>query len=108
MLPGLLLLLLIAELGEALAAVHGPIPTGLEGHLRGAAAAVADHFIHLALATVAAVVGTTGSTAGGAAAGLILEALFGVESLFGSGEGEFLTAFTAGQRFVLIHISEPP
>ena len=89
-------------LGEAIAAVHGPIAPGLEGNLGGAAAAIADHFVHLAFATVAAVL-TTGGAAGGAAAGLVLEALFSEESLFGSGEHEFVAAFTAGERFVLIH-----
>ena len=88
-------------LGEAFTAVHGPISTGLEGHLGGGAAAIADHFVHLALATVAAVL-TTGGAAGGAAAGLVLEALFSEESLFGSGDHEFVAAFTAGERLVLI------
>ena len=41
---------------EALAAVHGTIATGLEGHLGGAAAAVADHFVHLTGAIVVAAV----------------------------------------------------
>ena len=94
-------------LGEAFTAVHGPIATGLEGHLGGAAATVADHFVHLAFGTVAAIL-TAGSTAGGAAAGLILEALFGVESLLGSGEHEFVAAFTAGEGLVLVHGLKPP
>jgi hypothetical protein len=101
------LLVLGTILGEAFTAVHGPISAGLEGHLGGAAAAVADHFVHLALTAVAAVL-TTGGAAGGAAAGLVLEALLGVESLFGSGEHEFIAAFTAGEGLVLIHTGKPP
>ena len=91
-----------AVLGEALTAVHGLVAPGLEGHLGGLAAAIADHVIHLAFATVATVL-TAGGAAGGAAAGLVLEALLGVESLFGSGEDEFGAALTAGEGLVLIH-----
>ena len=94
---------------EALAAVHGTIATGLEGHLGGAAAAVADHFVHLTGAiVVAAVLGTTGSAASGAAGGLILEALLGEESLLGSGEVELGAAVTAGQGLILVHGGIPP
>ncbi len=100
--PKKIKLVLGTILGEAITAVHGPIAAGLEGNLGGAAATIADHFIHLAFATVATVL-TTGSAARGAAAGLVLEALFGIESLFGSSEGEFLAAFTASERLVLIH-----
>jgi hypothetical protein len=96
------LLVLGTILGEAFTAVHGPISAGLEGHLGGAAAAVADHFVHLAFAAVAAIL-ATGGTAGGAPAGLILETLFGVESLFGSSENEFVATFAAGEGLVLIH-----
>ena len=88
---------------EAIAAVHGTIATGLEGNLGGAAAAVADHFVHLTGSSVAAVLGTTSSAASGAAAGLVLEALLGEESLLGSRENEFVAAVTAGQSLVLIH-----
>ena len=87
---------------EALTAVHGPISAGLEGNLGGAAATVADHFVHLTGA-VAAVLSPTGSTAGGAAAGLILEALLGEKRLLAGGENEFVAAVTAGQRLVFIH-----
>ena len=93
---------------EAIAAVHGAISTGLEGHLGGAAAAIADHFVHLTGAIVAAVGVAASSAASGAAAGLILEALLGEESLLGSGEHEVLAAVTALQRLVLIHDSQPP
>ena len=88
---------------EASAAVHGAISAGLEGHLGGAAAAIADHFVHLTRSAVAAVLSTTSSTASGAAAGLILEALLGEESLLGSGEHEFVAAVTAGQGLILVH-----
>ena len=95
--------ILILTLGlEALTAVDGAISAGLEGHLGGAAAAVANHFVHLALTAVATVL-TAGGAAGGAAAGLVLEALFGVERLFGSSEHEFVAALTAGEGLVLIH-----
>ena len=100
--------LVLTVLGEAIAAVHGLIATGLEGNLGGAAATIADHFEHLAFATVVVAIGTTSGAASGAAAGFVLEALFGVESLFRSGEGEFLTAFTASQSLVLIHGVNPP
>ena len=87
---------------EAIPAVHGPIAAGLEGHLGSSAAAVADDFVHLTFAAIAAIL-PTGSTASGAPTGFILETLFGVESLFGSGEHEFVATFTAGERLVLIH-----
>lgn len=89
---------------EAGAAVNRAISTGLEGHLSGAAAAIADYFVHLALATTLTAVGSTaGSTASGAAAGLVLEALFRVESLLGSSEYEVVTALAALKSLVLIH-----
>ena len=94
-------------LGEAFAAVHGLVATGLEGNLGGAAATIADHFEHLAFATVVVAIGTTSGAASGAAAGFVLEALFGVEFLFTSREHEFVTTVTAYQRFVLIHFVFP-
>ena len=96
--------ILIAHLVVAVAAIHGLVSTGLERNLSGGTAVVADHFEHLTLAAIGVVaVVTTGSTAGGAATGFILETLFGVEGLFGSREGEFLAAFGASQGLVLIH-----
>ena len=72
-------------------------------------AAIADHFVHLTGAIVATVRVAASSAASGAAAGLILEALLGEESLLGSGEHEVLAAVTALQRLVLIHgFSLPP
>jgi hypothetical protein len=88
---------------EALTAVNGTISAGLEGNLGLAAAAVADHGEHLAGGTAVAVLGPTGSAAGGAAAGLILEALLREEFLFAGRENEFVAAITAGQGFVLVH-----
>ena len=88
---------------EALTAVHGTISAGLERNLGLAAAAVADHGIHLAGSTAVAVLGTARSAAGRAAAGLILEALLSEEFLFIRRENEFVAAFTAGQGFVFVH-----
>ena len=93
---------------EAIAAVHGAISTGLEGHLGGAAAAIADHFVHLAGAIVATVSVAARSAAGRAAAGLVLEALFGEESLLGSGEHEVGATIAALEGLVLIHGIIPP
>ena len=87
-------------LAEAIAAVDRTIATGLEGHLGGDAAAIANHVIHLALAAV--VVPAVG-TAAGATARLVLEAFFSVELLFRSGEGEFGAAFAASKGFVGVH-----
>ena len=96
---------LLTVLVEAIAAVYGTIAMGLERNLGGAAAAIADHFIHGAIGRTVgiAAVGTTGSAAGGAAAGLILEALLGVELLLACGEDELSAAVFANQRLVLIH-----
>jgi hypothetical protein len=88
---------------EALTAIHGPISAGLEGNFGLAAASVADHFEHLAGSASVAVLGTAGSTAGRAAAGLILEALLREKFLFARRENEFVAALTAGQGLVLVH-----
>ena len=81
---------------EALTAVDRTVTAGLERNLGGLAAAVADHIIHLTLAaTVVAVLGTTRGAAGGAAAGLVLEALVSIELLLRSGENELGAALTA-------------
>ena len=84
----------------AIVAIDWPITARLEGHLGGGAAFIANHGEHLALAT--ALVAAVG-TAGGAAAGLVLEAFFSVEGLLGCGEGEFGAALAAGQGFVGVH-----
>jgi len=88
---------------EALAAVNGTIATGLERHLCGGAATVADYFVHLTLATVGVLRGTARGTASGATTGLVLKALVGEKLLFAGGEYELCATVTAGQRFVLIH-----
>ena len=88
---------------EALTAVDGTISTGLERNLGLAAAAVADHGVHLAGGTAIAVLGTTGSAAGRAAARLILEALLSEELLLAGRENEFVAAVTAGQGLVFVH-----
>lgn len=87
--------------GEAVTAIHRTVTAGLEGDLRGGATFIADHVVHLALAAMA--VATAVGTAGGATAGLILEAFFGVEGLLGAREGEFGAALAAGEGFVGIH-----
>jgi hypothetical protein len=80
---------------EALTAKYGTVATGLEGDLRGYAALVANHVVHLALPTAYSIVPASGA-ARGAAARLVLETLFGVERLFRSGEREGLAALLAG------------
>ena len=89
--------------GIALTAVDGTISTGLERNLGLAAAAVTDHCEHLAGSTTVSVLSTAGSTAGRAAAGLILETLLREEFLFAGRENEFVAAITAGQGLVLVH-----
>ena len=89
---------------EAGAAVNRTITAGLERNLGVLAAAVANHIIHLTLATVgAAICLTTGSTACRATAGLVLETLVSIELLLGSGENEFCAALTANQSLVFEH-----
>jgi hypothetical protein len=93
-------LAVLTHLGEAVAAVHGTVGLGLEGNLGLAAAGSADSGEILA--------GTTGSvlarvTAGLAALGLILEALFRIEFLLTGGENELCAALFALQRFVFEH-----
>lgn len=95
---------------EARAAVHRAISAGLERNLRGLAAAVADHIVHLTIAATgaAAAVGlTTLSAARRATTGLILEALVGVELLLGRGEYELCAALAAGDGLVFEHGKKP-
>ena len=99
---------LIAVLGLvgliALAAVNGTVASGLEGHLGGLAAAITDHVVHGTVSAGSATVLLTASlTAGGAAAGFILEALIGVELLLAGGEDEFVAALTALEGLVFEH-----
>ena len=93
---------------EAVTAVHRTVSAGLEGHLGLAAAAVADHGIHLAGSSAVAVLGTARSAAGRAAAGLILEALLREKFLLTGRENEFVAAVPAGQSLVFVHGSDPP
>ncbi len=95
---------------EALTAEYGTISAGLERNLSGTAAAIADHVIHLTLATVVvlAIGLTTGCTASRATAGLVLEALVSIELLLGSGEYELVAALTAYQSLVFEHGYNPP
>ena len=79
--------------------------TGLERNVAGTAAGSAYSVKHLALAALA-VVGSTfaGIAAGFAALRLIGEALFSKKLLLVGGEGEFLSAIFADDRFVLEHV----
>ena len=90
---------------EALAAEYGAIASGLEGHLSGLAAAITNHVVHRTIGTAGgAILLTAGGAARGATAGLILEALVGVELLLAGGEDEFVAALTALEGLVFEHI----
>ena len=93
---------------EAGAAIDRTVSAGLERNLGGLSATVADHIVHLALSASTAVVRAAGGTASGAATGLILEALVGIELLFRSGENKFRAALTAYQSLVFEHGINPP
>jgi len=103
----LLLLGLVAGIlpCKAITAVDGPVTTGLERHLGGSATAIANYFIHLAIAAASAPAITIAfvGPAGRAAAWLVCEALLGKESLFRAREYEFGTAITASKGFVCVH-----
>ena len=90
---------------EAIAAVDRTVCTGLERNFAGTASGSAYSVKHLALAALA-VVGSTfaGIAAGFAALRLIGEALFSKKLLLVGGEGEFLSAIFADDRFVLEHV----
>ena len=93
-------LALLTHLGEALAAVNRTVRLGLKGDPSLAAAGSAGSSEELA--------GTAGGvlarvTAGLAALGLILEALFRIEFLLTGGENELCAALFALQRFVFEH-----
>ena len=85
-------LVLLAHLGEALAAVDGTIRLGLEGNLRLAAAGSAGSGEILPGTTGS---GLAGVTAGLAALGLVLEAALSVELLLTGGEHELVAALFA-------------
>jgi hypothetical protein len=90
------------HLGEALAAVHGPIIVRLERHLAGLATLCANRIIHLAL-TVAIAGASAGIPALLAALGLVLESALRIKFLFTGGKDEFLAAVFADQSFVFVH-----
>ena len=92
--------LLLADLGKALAAVHGTVGLGLEGNLRLAAAHGANSGEELAGTTSRILAGVT---AGLAALGLVLEAALRVELLLAGGENELLAAPLAPSDFVFKH-----
>ena len=81
-----------AHLSEALAAEHGTVGLGLEGHLSLTAAACASSSEELTGATGIVLASIT---AGLAALGLILEAALCVELLLTGGEHELLAAIFA-------------
>ena len=78
-----------AHLSEALAAVHGTVSLGLEGHLGLAAAAGAGCGEELTGGTGGVLASVTASLA---ALGLVLEAALCVELLLTGGEHELVAA----------------
>jgi len=89
---GFSLSLLLAHLGEALAAVHRAVRLGLEGNL-GLAAAGSAHSGEILAGAASGVL--AGVTAGLAALGLVLEAALCIELLLTGGEHELLAALFA-------------
>ena len=87
-----MLSLLIAHLGEALAAVNGTVRLGLKGNLSLATAGSANSGEELTGATGGVLASVT---AGLAALGLVLEAALCVELLLASSENEFIAALFA-------------
>lgn len=88
------------HLSEALAAEHGTVGLGLEGHLSLTAAACASSSEELTGATGIVLASIT---AGLAALGLILEAALCVELLLTGGEHELLAAIFALQSLIFVH-----
>ena len=74
---------------KAIPAINGLISAGLKRHLGGAAAAIANHFVHLARAAVPTVIITLVCPTGRTAAWFISEALLSKKGLFRSSKGEF-------------------
>jgi len=94
------LLLVRLDLGEAIAAVYGPVRLGLKRHPSLAAAGSA----HSREELTGAASGVLASvTAGLAALGLILEAALSIELLLTGGENKLFTALLAHQGLVLVH-----
>jgi len=94
--PKRFLVLRLTVTVEAITAINGAIAARLEGHLRGYAAAIANHFVHLPLTAAGVLRCTTSRAAGGATAGLILKAFVSKELLLAGREHEFLTAIPTG------------
>jgi len=92
---------LIAVFREALAAIDGTVTFRNEGNGRGFAAFGANCLV--LLTGSGSTGGFAGRTALFAAGRFVLEALFGVEFLFPSGEHELSATVATRQRFVLIH-----
>ena len=88
---------------KAFAAVHRAIFLRLEGNLSGLSALGTDRIVHHARSAGSGAIGLAGLTAGLAAGGLVLKALFGIEFLFTGGEHELLTTVFAYQRLVFVH-----
>jgi hypothetical protein len=95
----------LVVLAVTVLAINRTITPRLERYLGSNATLIANDREHLAFATVLV---TTIGTAGRTTTGLILETLFSVESLLGSGEGEFGAALAAGQNFVGVHVLHVP
>ena len=93
--------LLLAHLGEALAAIDGTVGLGLERHPSLAAAGSA-HSGEILTGAAGGIL--AGVTAGLAALGLVLEAALGVELLLTGGKGELVTALFAYQDLVFVHL----
>jgi hypothetical protein len=92
------------SLVETLAAIDRTIIPGLERNLAGSAAVCADCIVHLTLTTAVAGVLLACVTACLAALGFVLETAFRIKFLFTGSENEFLTAVSANESFVLIHV----
>ena len=97
----------LALLLVALTAIYRTVAARLERNLGGTAATVAPHVVHGTVAAVLAILLAAIGTAGRATAGLILEALVGIELLFRSGKNKFRAALTANQRLVFKHEKKP-
>src|SRR5687768_2290556 len=90
------------DLVEARAAVHRPIVARREWHYRLPAARAADRGVELARPFVRS--GALGRcSAGGAALGVVDQALAGIERLLARREDELLGAISTGQRTVFVH-----
>ena len=85
---------------EALAAINGSVAGRLECKLRLTTALAASSDEVLALASLSILLLVAASLT---ALGLVLEALFSIESLFTGGEYELLSAISAGKSDILVY-----